>query len=77
MKKNSRRMKKKKVDYIRLPVSQKKNPFTGRVGERGNNMKRGYNVSLNDIERQPAKQPKLAHIKNANSSAEAQININP
>ena len=76
MKKNSRRMKKKKVDYKRLPVSQKKNPFTGRVGERANNMKRGYNVSLNDIERQPAKQPKLAHIKNANSSAEAQVNIN-
>ena len=67
---------KKKVDYKRLPVSQKKNPFTGRVGERANNMKRGYNVSLNDIERQPAKQPKLAHIKNANSSAEAQVNIN-
>ena len=57
-------------------LSQKKNPFTGRVGERANNMKRGYNVSLNDIERQPAKQPKLAHIKNANSSAEAQVNIN-
>ena len=56
-------MKKKKVDYKRLPVSQKKNPFTGRVGERANNMKRGYNVSLNDIERQPAK-------------AEAQVNIN-
>ena len=52
-------------------LSQKKNPFTGRVGERANNMKRGYNVSLNDIERQPAKQPKLVHIKNA----QAQVNI--
>ena len=69
-------MKKKKVDYKRLPVSQKKNPFTGRVGKRANNIKRGHNVSLNDIERQPTKQPKLAHITNANSSAEAQVNIN-
>ena len=69
-------MKKKKVDYKRLPVSQKKNPFTGRVGKRANNIKRGHNVSLNDVERQPTKQPKLAHITNANSSAEAQVNIN-
>lgn len=76
IKKNLRRMKKKKVNYKRLPVSQKKNPFTGRVGERANKMKRGCNVSLNDRERQPTKQPKLTHTKNANSSTRVQVNIN-
>ena len=42
IKKNSRRMKKKKVDYKRLPVSQKKNPFTGRVGHGRKRSKRSF-----------------------------------
>lgn len=63
-------MKKKKVDYKRLLVFQKKNFFIGCVGERVNNMKRGYNVSLNDIECQFVKQLKFVYIKNVNLSVE-------
>ena len=67
--------KKKKVDFKRLPVPKKKNPFTGRVGERAYNMKRSYNVSLNDMECRPAKQPKLSDVpRKTNVDAEANKN---
>ena len=67
--------KKKKVDFKRLPVPKKKNPFTGRVGERAYNMKRNYNVSLNDMECRPAKQPKLSDVlRKPNVDAEANKN---
>ena len=41
-------------------VPPKRNPYTGRAGEKANILKRCYNVTLRDIEGVPAKQPKLS-----------------
>ena len=43
-----------------LPVPPKRNPYTGRAGEKTIILKRCYNVTLRDIEGGPAKQPKLS-----------------
>jgi len=49
-----------KLDFKNLPVAKKKNPYSGRSGERAHQMKRGHNVSLLDMEGKPAKQAKLS-----------------
>ena len=60
LKKKKPRKKEKKVNFKKLPVPSKKNPFSGRVGEKANVMKRHYNVTLRDIQSQtPAKKSKL------------------
>ena len=59
-KKTTRKKKEKKLDFKRLPVPSKRNPYAGRVGEKANQKKRNYNVSLRDMECRPAKKPKLS-----------------
>ena len=62
--KMKRGKKEKKVDFKRLPVAPKRNRFSGRAGEKANQMKRHYNVSLRDMECKPAKLPKLNKDEN-------------
>ena len=50
-----------KLDFKSLPVAKKKNPYTGRSGERAHQMKKRYNASLLDMEGRPAKQAKLSN----------------
>ena len=59
-KKTTRKKKEKKLDFKRLPVPSKRNPYAGRVGEKANQKKRNYNVSLRNMECRPAKKPKLS-----------------
>ena len=64
LKKKNPRKKEKKVHFKELPVPSKKDPFSGRVGEKANVMKRHYNVILRDIQSQtPAKKSKLDALK--------------
>ena len=63
-KKKKPRKKEKKVHFKKLPVPSKKDPFSGRVGEKANVMKRHYNVTLRDIQSQTlAKKSKLDALK--------------
>jgi len=65
------RKKEKSLAFKSLPVPRKKNPYTGRAGEKANTLKRCYNVTLRDIEdSRPSKHPKLekVNVKKGNNS---------
>lgn len=58
--KRKRGKKQTKLYFKSLPVTKTRSPYAGRSGERADQMKRSFNVSLRDMVGRPVRQPKLS-----------------